>query len=131
MVIADIGETHSDSQPHPVPATSEMAVHKEPPQQDVRALEDSKPDFTVTFTEDKKGLYINGEKFSMKDGPMLHVKIGSMQHWRINNATSVLHPFHIHQIHFLAYAENGVRMNTGVARHRERPVSGHADLQRR
>jgi FtsP/CotA-like multicopper oxidase with cupredoxin domain len=30
------------------------------------------------------------------------------QHWRIFNATAELHPFHIHQVHFLAYAENGV-----------------------
>jgi FtsP/CotA-like multicopper oxidase with cupredoxin domain len=112
MVIADVGETRTDSQPHLVPATTEIAVYNEPLQQEMRALEDSKPDFTVTFTEDKKGFYINGQKFSMTDGPMLHVKIGSMQHWRIINATSELHPFHIHQIHFLAFAENGVRMDS-------------------
>jgi FtsP/CotA-like multicopper oxidase with cupredoxin domain len=112
MVIADVGETRTDSQPHLLPADAETAVYKEPAQQEMRALEDSKPDFTVRFTEDKKGFYINGQKFSMKDGPMLHVKIGSMQHWRIINATSELHPFHIHQIHFLAYAENGVRTDT-------------------
>jgi suppressor of ftsI len=30
------------------------------------------------------------------------------QHWRIVNETAELHPFHIHQVHFLAYAQNGV-----------------------
>ena len=32
-----------------------------------------------------------------------------MQHWRIINATNELHPFHIHQVHFLAYEENGAK----------------------
>src|SRR5438270_185005 len=31
------------------------------------------------------------------------------QHWRVLNPTHELHPFHIHQVHFLAYATNGVR----------------------
>ena len=37
---------------------------------------------------------------------MLHAKVGTFQHWRIVNATKELHPMHIHQAHFLAYAEN-------------------------
>jgi suppressor of ftsI len=68
----------------------------------------SSPDFTVVFTEDKNGFYINGKKFSMDSAPMLTVRVGSVQHWRIVNATRELHPFHIHQVHFLAYAVNGV-----------------------
>jgi suppressor of ftsI len=48
----------------------------------------------------------------MQDAPMLRVRVGSMQHWRIINATNELHPFHIHQVHFLAYAENGVRLDS-------------------
>jgi FtsP/CotA-like multicopper oxidase with cupredoxin domain len=48
----------------------------------------------------------------MSDGPLLRVKTGSMQHWRIVNATNELHPFHIHQVHFLAYAKNGVPVDT-------------------
>jgi FtsP/CotA-like multicopper oxidase with cupredoxin domain len=38
---------------------------------------------------------------------MVRVKVGGYQHWRIVNATDELHPMHIHQTHFLAYAENG------------------------
>jgi len=38
---------------------------------------------------------------------MVRGKIGTFQHWRIVNATKELHPMHIHQVHFLAYAENG------------------------
>lgn len=48
----------------------------------------------------------------MDDPPMLRVRIGSMQHWRIVNATGEIHPFHIHQVHFLAYAENGIQSDS-------------------
>jgi suppressor of ftsI len=70
-------------------------------------LEKAEPDFTVIFTEDKAGFYINGAKFAMDSAPMITVKIGGYQHWRVLNRTAELHPFHIHQVHFLAYEENG------------------------
>jgi suppressor of ftsI len=73
---------------------------------DLAAEEKVPPRFTVTFTEDKKGFYINSEKFTPDANPMLRVKVGSYQHWRIVNATGELHPMHIHQVHFLAFAEN-------------------------
>jgi suppressor of ftsI len=41
------------------------------------------------------------------DGPTTTVQIGDYQHWRVLNDTSELHPFHIHQVHFLAYKTNG------------------------
>jgi suppressor of ftsI len=73
---------------------------------DLTADENAPPRFVVTFTEDKKGFYINGEKFAPDVGPMVRAKVGTFQHWRIVNATKELHPMHIHQVHFLAYAEN-------------------------
>src|SRR5882672_2727797 len=73
---------------------------------DLTAEEKAPPRFTVTFTEDKKGFYINGEKFTPDAAPMVRAKVGSFQHWRIINATGELHPMHIHQVHFLAYAQN-------------------------
>jgi len=73
---------------------------------DLAAEEKAPPRFTVTFTEDKKGFYINGEKFAPDAAPMVREKVGTYQHWRIVNATRELHPMHIHQVHFLAYAEN-------------------------
>jgi FtsP/CotA-like multicopper oxidase with cupredoxin domain len=112
MVIADIGPGGNNSPIHMVPTSTDPAIYREPSHQEIEELETSTPDFTVTFTEDKKGFYINGQKFSMTDGPMLRVKTGSMQHWRIVNATNELHPFHIHQVHFLAYARNGVPVDT-------------------
>jgi FtsP/CotA-like multicopper oxidase with cupredoxin domain len=73
---------------------------------DLAAEEKAPPRFTVTFTEDKQGFYINGQKFTPDAAPMVRAKVGSFQHWRIVNATNELHPMHIHQVHFLAYAEN-------------------------
>jgi FtsP/CotA-like multicopper oxidase with cupredoxin domain len=73
---------------------------------DLAAEEKAPPRFIVTFTEDKQGFYINGEKFTHDAAPMVRAKVGSFQHWRIVNATGELHPMHIHQVHFLAYAQN-------------------------
>ena len=39
--------------------------------------------------------------------PMATVKVGTYVHWRIVNRTHEIHPFHIHQVHFLTYAVNG------------------------
>jgi suppressor of ftsI len=73
---------------------------------DLGAEEKAPPRFTVIFTEDKKGFYINGEKFAPDAAPMVRAKVGTYQHWRVVNASGELHPMHIHQVHFLAYAEN-------------------------
>jgi suppressor of ftsI len=73
---------------------------------DLSAEEKAPARFTVTFTEDKNGFYINGEKFAPDAAPMVRAKVGSYQHWRIVNVTGELHPMHIHQAHFLAYREN-------------------------
>jgi suppressor of ftsI len=75
---------------------------------DVEALKSTAPQFVVNFTEDKNGFYINGQKYSADASPMTTARVGAYQHWRIVNDTAELHPFHIHQVHFLAYAQNGV-----------------------
>jgi suppressor of ftsI len=72
----------------------------------LEAEEKASPRFTVVFTEDKNGFYINGEKFALDAAPMVRAKVGSYQHWKIVNATGELHPMHIHQVHFLPYVEN-------------------------
>jgi suppressor of ftsI len=103
MVLADIvPQTEAASTPK-ISASSLKPIFKN---LDLTAEERTAPRFTVTFTEDKNGFYINGQKFTLDAAPMVRVKIGSYQHWRIVNATKELHPMHIHQVHFLAYAEN-------------------------
>jgi len=73
----------------------------------ITRIEKSPSDFVVTFTEDKKGFYINGKKYGPSDPPMTSVSIGAFHHWRVVNDSHEVHPFHIHQVHFLAYAVNG------------------------
>jgi len=66
------------------------------------------PDYSVRFNENSQGAYfINRRKYSPEDGPMTTVQIGDYQHWHILNDTSELHPFHIHQVHFLVFRTNG------------------------
>jgi suppressor of ftsI len=79
---------------------------------DIESLKKTAPDFVVTFTEDKNGFYINGQKFSADATPMTSARVGTYQHWHIVNNTAELHPFHIHQAHFLAYAQNGAPLPT-------------------
>jgi len=108
MVIADVvSGRHEDSSFHKVPTTTGKPFYKPIGDRQLKTLEASPPDFTVTFTEDKDGFYINGKKFTMDAAPMVTARVGSLQHWRVVNATHELHPFHIHQVHFLAYATNG------------------------
>jgi suppressor of ftsI len=103
MVVADI----VSAQPGKVPARPALGgkpVYANFSPAALRGVKASEPQFVVNFTEDKQGFYINGQKFEMTDGPMLTVDVGSLQHWRVTNPTKEVHPFHIHQVHFLAYA---------------------------
>lgn len=114
MVLADIVSSGSDasnstqttsrSTPNPSHAIDDRPpVYKEV---NIEQLKSTAPNFTVTFTEDKNGFYINKQKFAMDAPPMTTARVGTYQHWRIVNQTAELHPFHIHQVHFLAYAQN-------------------------
>jgi suppressor of ftsI len=103
MVLADIVPRSATES---TPKVSESSRKPDLKILDLAAEEKAPPRFIVTFTEDKKGFYINEEKFAPDAAPMVHVKVGTYQHWRIVNATGELHPMHIHQVHFLAYAEN-------------------------
>jgi suppressor of ftsI len=103
MVLADIVPRSAANSPAKAARSSLKPEFKT---LDLAAEEKAPPRFIVTFTEDKKGFYINGKKFTPDDAPMVRARVGSFQHWRVVNATGELHPMHIHQVHFLAYAEN-------------------------
>jgi suppressor of ftsI len=103
LVLADIAPRSSANSPGKAAKSLPKPEFKA---LDLAAEEKAPPRFIVTFTEDKKGFYINGEKFATDAAPMLRPRVGAFQHWRIVNATRELHPMHIHQVHFLAYAEN-------------------------
>jgi suppressor of ftsI len=108
MILADLVE---QAGPPTIPAALSPAgappVYKILDTGAAAALERAEPQFTVTFTEDSRGFYINRRKYGPSDPPMITVAVGTYQHWRVVNATHEVHPFHIHQVHFLAYAENG------------------------
>ena len=111
MVLADLHAVRSV----PLP---EKGHRKLPPPEyqsiDLHAYETSEPDFTVVFTEDNKGFYINDRKYEPDTAPMTRARVGTYQHWRILNSSAELHPMHIHQVHFLVFAANGKPLENPV-----------------
>lgn len=110
MVIADLDEhatppAASRSASAPATRTTGYPISKRL----LRSIEDQNPNFVVKFTEDKRGFYINGRKYAPDGPPMIIVTIGKYVHWKVTNETAEIHPFHIHQVHFLYYAANGKR----------------------
>src|SRR6266436_4585405 len=111
MVLADLVPPGSGRPSSDAAREQAHAIDDRPPvykPMEVESLKKTAPDFTVIFTEDKNGFYINGRRFAADASPMTSARVGTHQHWRIVNQTAELHPFHIHQVHFLAYAENGI-----------------------
>ncbi|HXM93927.1 MAG TPA: multicopper oxidase family protein [Candidatus Dormibacteraeota bacterium] len=112
MVLADVRPPSSAP-----PVKQKINVDLRQPeykQIDLRAFEASEPDFVMSFTEDKNGFYINNQKYEPESAPMTSARVGTYQHWRVLNKTAELHPMHIHQVHFLVYAENGVPLEHSV-----------------
>src|SRR5467141_2691223 len=111
MVLADIVPAQPSSSVQAPPGLGGAPVYATFSPTVLKRVEASEPQFVVNFTEDKEGFYINGQKFEMNSGPMLTVDVGSLHHWRVMNPTREVHPFHIHQVHFLVYrvGENQLR----------------------
>jgi len=103
MILADVVSAKSPNL-KTRPGIGGAPVYVTFPPETLKRVEASEPQFVVNFTEDKQGFYINGQKFEMNAGPMLTVDVGSLQRWRVLNPTKEVHPFHIHQVHFLVYA---------------------------
>jgi FtsP/CotA-like multicopper oxidase with cupredoxin domain len=49
--------------------------------------------------------------FDPADGPDIVTQQGDVEDWVIENRSTELHAFHIHQLHFMLLAWNGVRVN--------------------
>jgi FtsP/CotA-like multicopper oxidase with cupredoxin domain len=106
MVLADLVPVAEPfSLPPPLPSGGTSPAHKIVA---VAGLEQSAPQFTVIFSEDKNNFYINNQKYSADAKEMVRVRVGTYQHWRIVNESREIHPMHIHQVHFLAYSVNGI-----------------------
>lgn len=50
--------------------------------------------------------------FEKNDSPAIITKVGAVEDWTIENRTSEEHAFHMHQIHFLVVAIDGVPVQT-------------------
>jgi FtsP/CotA-like multicopper oxidase with cupredoxin domain len=106
MVLADIATAKTAA----MPATAAtVGLRAAPPSKlvDAEALEREPPAFTLVFSEDQHGFYINGLKFTADAAPMVRARVGTYQHWRVVNDSREIHPMHIHQVHFLTFRENG------------------------
>lgn len=102
-VLADIVPQTPQGPMETVPVSTQPPVYKPV---NVSAVERAAAKFTVTFTEGHHRFYINNQLFTMNARPMTVVHIGTFQHWRVVNKSHEMHPFHIHQTHFLTYAVN-------------------------
>jgi len=114
MVIADLdpaGQQNRSTRGKQSVADSQKAVYKPLSIPAIQELKKHDADFVVNFTEDKNGFYINDKKFKPTDDPMVTVKTGSYVHWQVVNRTHEIHPFHIHQVHFLVYGKDGTSVS--------------------
>jgi len=130
MVLADLVNL---AQPAPksriTPDDARLPISKPLSPASITRVENRSPDFVVRFSEDKKGFYINGRKYGPSDPPMTTVTVGAFHHWQVTNETHEVHPFHIHQVHFLVYAQNGVRLERPEWLDTVNvPVEGNVDL---
>jgi hypothetical protein len=81
MVLADLVQPSSDRSGLNASPKQLHAIDDRPPLYkvlDVEPLETTAPDFTVTFTEDKNGFYINGRKFTPDASPMTSARVGTL-----------------------------------------------------
>ncbi len=111
MVIADLDPTrHQEIRTRRQTSVADFqeAIFEPLPSRTIQKLKKRDAAFVVNFTEDKKGFYINGKKYKPTDDPMVTVKTGSYVRWQVVNRTHEIHPFHIHQVHFLVYGKGGV-----------------------
>ena len=130
MVLADmVNVAQPAPEPRSTPIDATLPLSKPLSPTLIAQVENSTPDFVVDFSEDKNGFYINGKKYRPSDPPMTTVSVGAFHHWRVTNATHEVHPFHIHQVHFLIYAQNGVRLSRSEWLDTVNvPVEGNVDL---
>lgn len=51
---------------------------------------------------------INGVSYNPAAPPMFYAQSGTVQEWTIQNSSNEVHTFHIHQVHFVVEAINGI-----------------------
>ncbi len=101
----------------PSSLTTIPAVSGTPPPERFAGLAEAKPakKRKLFFSEDETYFYItvDGETprpYQMDDPPSIVTTQGVTEDWTIENRSEENHEFHIHQIHFLLLARNGVKV---------------------
>ncbi len=61
---------------------------------------------TIYYTDQNN---INGITYDPAAPPQFYAQSGTVEQWTISNSSSQVHTFHIHQIHFVVQAINGVQ----------------------
>jgi suppressor of ftsI len=64
----------------------------------------------VVFSEGPQHFFINHKTFSISAPPMFVVHTGTVEAWKIENTSTEVHDFHIHQLHFVVKRINGVKV---------------------
>jgi suppressor of ftsI len=65
---------------------------------------------TTVFSENADGtqFFIDGQQFTPGAPPHFIAKLGTVEEWTVQNDTDEIHDFHMHQVHFVVEAVNGV-----------------------
>jgi suppressor of ftsI len=63
---------------------------------------------TVRFSEDARRFYVNGVAYRPTQAPLFTARSGTTEAWTIDNDSTEVHVFHIHQVHFVLLSTNGV-----------------------
>jgi FtsP/CotA-like multicopper oxidase with cupredoxin domain len=93
------------------------AVSGTPPPERFAGLAEAKPakKRKIFFSEDDTNFYITVDgqtpkPYQMDDPPAIVTTQGATEDWTIENRSEENHEFHIHQIHFLLLARDGVKV---------------------
>lgn len=62
---------------------------------------------TVRLSEDTRRFYINGVAYRPTQAPLFTAHSGTTEAWTIENESTEVHVFHVHQVHFILLATNG------------------------
>jgi len=66
----------------------------------------------VGFEEDAKGFYIDHRAYAPAMPPAITARAGTVEAWTLVNETDEVHAFHLHQVHFIVTAVDGVPNRT-------------------
>ena len=67
---------------------------------------------TVSFQEDAHGFYLDHRAYAPAAPPAIVAHAGTVEAWTLVNETDEVHAFHIHQVHFIVTAIDGVPTRT-------------------